>query len=320
MKDTYHLTPFEYGQIKAHLEHDERPAEIRRLVLRPDGEPFSERCILNAVAKLRADPTFRGERQEGSGAPRKTSKRLDNKIIHRVLKYRGEVKVTVPWLRKELPELQGLSDHLIRERLWEAGLVYLRRRRKSLVPDKYIPERLEYAEWVLAQRADSLRKWAYVDGTVWFLTKDEAEQQQRQRLALGPYIYRMADCSDALMSDCVGPSSYAKGQGTPVKVWGLLAEGVLHVYVLPAGQAMNRWWFAWLVEHRLVHWAGDCKHIVQDYERCLRCEEPLEAMAKVGLKLVEEFPRCSQDLNAIEMLACFNDGCLVHLLCFCRSH
>ena len=121
---------------------------------------------LNAVAKLREDPFFRGERQEGSGAPRKTTKRLDNKIVNRVIKYRGEVKVNVPWLRKERAELKALSDHLIRDRLWEAGLVHLRRRRESLVPAKYIPERLEYADWVLAQRADFLKKWAYVDGAV----------------------------------------------------------------------------------------------------------------------------------------------------------
>ena len=271
---SYHLTPFAYGQIKAHMEHLEKPNDLRELVLRADGTMFSEQCIREAMAKLRKDPFFRGDRQKGSGAPRKTSKRLDNKIIHRVLKYRGEVKVNVPWLRRELPELAGLSDHLIRERMWEAGLVYLRRRRKSLVPDKYKPERLEYAEWVIERRADFLKKWAYVDGTVWYIAREAPEQQNSRRAALGPFVYRMADCSDALMSDCVGPSSYAKGQGTPVKVWGLLAEGVLHTYVLPAGQNMNRWWFAWLVEHRLAHWAGDCKYIVQDYERCLRCEEP----------------------------------------------
>ena len=309
----YHLTAFEYGQIKAHLEHEETPAEIRRMVVRPNGEEFSERAISNAIAKLRKDPFFTGERREGSGRPRATSKRVDNKILNRVLKYRGKVKVNVPWLKKELPELRNFSDTLVSERLWEAGLIYLRRRRKSLVPSKYIPERLEYAAWVLKQRSDFLESWAYVDGTVWFLEKTSEQKELNHRASLGPFVYRMADCSDALQSDCVGPSSYAKGQGTPVKVWGLLAKGVLHAYVLPPGQAMNRWWFAWLVEHRLADWAGDCKHIVQDYERCLRCDEPLAAMKKVGLKLVEKFPRCSQDLNAIEMLSLCPASCFLWL-------
>ncbi len=42
--------------------------------------------------------------------------------------------------------------------------------------------------------------------------------------------------------DCVGPSSYWKAQGLPVRVWGLLANGVLHITVLPEGNCMNRWW------------------------------------------------------------------------------
>ena len=40
--------------------------------------------------------------------------------------------------------------------------------------------------------------------------------------------------------------------------------------------------------------------MVCDYEKCLRTEEALHALTKASLKLVETFPKCSQDFNAIE--------------------
>ena len=43
----------------------------------------------------------------------------------------------------------------------------------------------------------------------------------------------MADGSDGLYEDCVGPSSYYKAQGIPVRIWGLLANGQLFVAVRP---------------------------------------------------------------------------------------
>jgi hypothetical protein len=145
-----------------------------------------------------------------------------------------------------------------------------------------------------------LHQWAYSDGTVFFLDRTQEENEHGQRRALGSSVWRRADRSDALYEDCVGPSSYSKAQGSPVRVWGLLAGGELKIYVLPEAQSMNRWWYAWLVEKVFPKWLGDCKYLVQDFERCLRCEEPLEAMRSIGLELVHGYPRSSQDLNAIE--------------------
>ena len=47
-------------------------------------------------------------------------------------------------------------------------------------------------------------------------------------------------------------------------------------------------------------WLGSCRYLVQDFERCLRCQEPLIALEEIGVELVENYPRCSQDFNAIE--------------------
>ena len=155
---------------------------------------------------------------------------------------------------------------------------------------------------MLRRHGATLQRWAYSDGTVFFLDRSEEELASGQRAALGCMAWRRADRSDALRDDCVGPSTYQKGQGTPVRVWGLLAAGILHIYVFPKSEVMNRWWYAWLVERRFPQWleGTECITIVQDYEKCLRCDEPLAAMQTIGVALLEEHPKYSQDLSAIE--------------------
>ena len=103
-----------------------------------------------------------------------------------------------------------------------------------------------------------------------------------------------------MYEDCVGPSAYNKAQGMPVRVWGMLAKGVLFVYVLPKEYVMNRWNYAWLVENRFPKWLNGCDTIIQDYEKCLRCKEPLQAMKEIGVKVLEEHTKYSQDFNSIE--------------------
>ena len=113
-------------------------------------------------------------------------------------------------------------------------------------------------------------------------------------------MWRRTDRKDAMYHDCVGPSSYVKGQGVPVRVWGLLARGVLHVTILPENVAMNRWWYAWVIRRHFSRWLDGCDQVVQDYERCLRCAEPLQEFAKLSVRVIDDYPKCSQDLNAFE--------------------
>ena len=68
----YQFTPFEVGQVKAHMEHGLGCTAIAKRVFKADGKtPFSERAVLNCMTKLRENPRWRGDREEGSGAPRK---------------------------------------------------------------------------------------------------------------------------------------------------------------------------------------------------------------------------------------------------------
>ena len=118
-------------------------------------------------------------------------------------------------------------------------------------------------------------------------------------------VWRMVSGADALYEDCVGPSAYWKAQGAPIRVWGLLAAGVLFIYVLPEGETMNRWWYCWLINTMFPRWlhkaVGHAEvFLVQDHEKCLWCTEPRQALREQGITLLEDYPKCSQDLNAIE--------------------
>ena len=93
------------------------------------------------------------------------------------------------------------------------------------------------------------------------------------RAALGVSVWRQAGGSDALFEEYVDPSAYWKAQGLPVRVWGLLADGVLYITVLPEGQAMNRWLYTWVIEKRFPAWLDEAfgRHrsqvfLVQDHE------------------------------------------------------
>ena len=103
-----------------------------------------------------------------------------------------------------------------------------------------------------------------------------AEKEHTSRGALGTHVWRQASGHDALFEDCVGPSAYWKGQGAPVRVWGLLVNGLLFISVLPAGERMNRKWYARIVTNRFPAWVSKAMgpssrvFLVQDHERTVR--------------------------------------------------
>lgn len=294
------MDTFVVGQIKAHVYHGLGPTAIAAIVKKPDNSHPSVQAVADAISKLDDNKSWRGERASGSGAPRKTTVKMDKMITKQVFKDRGQQKVTVSYLKKMLPALRKVSHGTVENRLAEAGLLYLRRRRKTLVTTKYVTPRKRFATRILTLHQNSLNKWAYTDGTVFYLDKVEDGAEHTKRAALGRYVWRLSDRSDALFSDCVGPSSYNKAQGDPLKVWGVLANGLLHIAVLPKGEHMNRWWYAWIIKRYFPGWLDGCNQLVQDFERCLRCDEPLEELRKLKVELVPDYPKCSQDLNAIE--------------------
>ena len=295
------LTPFEVGQVKAHMEHGLGCSAIAKRVFRSDGEtPFGETAIVNCMNKLTKETDWRGEREEGSGALRKTTAKQDKEIIRWVLKNRGKVKVSVNRVKKQFTYLRTLSDTLVEERLQEADLQYLRRRNKPIVTKEYLQARVDYCRSVKRKHDSTLLKWAYTDGTVYYLDRTESEHENSQRRCLGTHVWRRSSNREALEQDCIGPSNYSKGQGFPFRVWGVLACGVLHIHIVDEGEVIDSTLYSELIEDKFEEWCGPCEYLVCDFERSLRSEEALCALKKIGLKLVDNYPKCSQDFNAIE--------------------
>jgi transposase len=77
--------------------------------------------------------------------------------------------------------------------------------------------------------------------------------------------------------------------------------------VLPDGECMNRWWCQWVIERKFKQWIKDSfgvqkrdVFLVEDHEWCLWTAEPLHAMDSIGVSLLRNYPKCSQDMNPIE--------------------
>ena len=56
---------------------------------------------------------------------------------------------------------------------------------------------------------------------------------------------------------------------------------------LPEKVVMNRWWYAWVVKRYFPTWMDGCDKLIQDYERCLRCEERHRPSDPEGHKMAE---------------------------------
>ena len=218
--------------------------DIAKKIHKPDGSKFTQQgaryciqlCDDNGGLKWDGDVA----KMSLGGRPRDTTGAMDRALTKRVLKHRGSAIVTVAFLQTMLPEWRGVSDTTIGRRLFDAGLAWLRRRRKPLVPAKHKVTRLWWARWVKTRPDGELKRWAYTDGTTFYLARTDDDATSKSRAALGPFGRRQADGGDALYEDCVGPSALWKAQGLPVRTWGLLANGVLHITVLPEGECMNR--------------------------------------------------------------------------------
>ena len=180
------MGPLQVGQVIAHLQHDLNPTQISSRVLKDDGiSTWTPRRMQEVVAKLTEDPEWNGERKEGSGAPRKTTPKQDLALVRELIKQRGKKKVTISYLRRNFDWAKNLSDYALRDRLHEAGLKFMRRRRKSIVSKLYLKPRIRYCTRVLTTSAQELRRVAYTDGTTFFLDRNEEDLEHNQRAALG---------------------------------------------------------------------------------------------------------------------------------------
>ena len=116
---------------------------------------------------------------------------MDKAIKNLVFKNRGRVKATVKLVKKKLKAARKVSDRTVARRLVESGLAWLRRRKKTILTKVHRAARVVFAKWVLAQGAEVLRRWAYTDGTTFYLARSEPEKTASGRMALGGFVWRI---------------------------------------------------------------------------------------------------------------------------------
>ena len=285
--------------------------DIAKLVQKTDKSRPTVRAVQSVLAKHREDPTWRGQEAEGRGAKPKLTAKEKKRLESLVFKERASAKVTIPFCRKRLPFLKRVSEECVRVALHESGLAWLVRRTKRRVPKPDKKARKAYCAWVLKQKQGKLDNFAYTDGTSFYLARFKAEKEDKGVLGLGKYAWRMSNGKDGLWEENVGPSCYAKSQGLPVKIWGFFGRGRLEYHVLPKDGStktkhMNGARYNHLVKTKFAGWRRSCfgrkkpVFLVKDHEKCLWQHRNNDAEQAAGLHLVENFPKSSPDLNAIE--------------------
>ena len=95
-----------------------------------------------------------------------------------------------------------------------------------------------------------------------------------------------------------------------MRIWGLLAAGMLFVHVLKPKEVMNTEKYDWLISNVFPLWLDVAfkgrrrrrpkAHLVQDHERCLWSDDVQAAIEEERINLLD-FPKCSQDLNPCEV-------------------
>ena len=213
------LDPFTRGTIVGLRAAGVTRDDIVQRVKKKDGKRPTLRAVDSVLARHREEPAWRGEDSRAGGRPSLLTAKERKLLLNLVLAERGKAKVTVPYCRRRLPFLRKVSENTVRRELFAAGLAYLRRRGKTAVPKEFRKQRLVYCRWTLRQSASDLRRYAYTDGTTFYLARGPAENHHKQRAA--PAGVR-DDALQDLVPDCCRPAREPLGNSWPRRSWGAI--------------------------------------------------------------------------------------------------
>ena len=185
------LDAFARGQIWGMREAGVGRAEIRKKAKKTDGTRPTLRTVDAVLAKKASDPAWRGEDSSAGGRPRALTAAQSKDFLDLVFAERGKAKVTVSYCRQRLPFLWGVCRKTVQRELHHAGLEWLRRRRKTSVPKDWRKKRVSYCRWLLKLNASDARRFAYTDGTTFYLARGPADVADKRRAALGQFVWRM---------------------------------------------------------------------------------------------------------------------------------
>ena len=219
-KVTYaRLSPLAKGRLIGLYESGLKRSDVLEQVHKKDGTSAGVRTLSRIVKRFQDDPEWDGvEHRDAGGRPRDVTEAQEKKILKILVRDVGKCVVSANYVRKLLPEIRHVRERTVQRTFHRLGYDYLYRRNKAAIGSKYKPDRLKYCDWLLKQDQLFLNKFAYVDGTTFFLPRTEEEQRDKERAALGPRGWRLADGSDGLEDANIGPSAYAKCQGISVRI------------------------------------------------------------------------------------------------------
>ncbi len=147
------LTPFARGQMVGLDKAGVPVPRIRKLVLKKDGKRPSERSVFGVLAKAAAEPDWDGKDSSAGGRPPALSEATKKALVDLVVEERGSYVVTAPFCQKRIPALRKVSPDTVRRALHEAGLAWLRRWVKRVVPKLVKKARVRYAKNLLKRRS-----------------------------------------------------------------------------------------------------------------------------------------------------------------------
>ena len=194
--------------------------QIAAQVAKKDGALVSPRAVDKVISRKRRFPAWRGTDSSAGGRPPAITDAQKRELVRHVFRERGRAVVTVRYCKVRLPFLRPLTKSTVCRYLHEAGLANLTRRLKTGVPPTHQAARVEYCQWLLAKQKRTLARFAYTDGTTFYLARGPVEFDGKKRAALGKFVWRMSSGKDGLHGDNIGGSLYVKAQGKPVKTWG----------------------------------------------------------------------------------------------------
>ena len=218
------LDSFTRGRILGVKDAGKREA-IAKAVCKKDGSHPTLHAVDGVLQHFPSDPAWRGEDSRAGGRPLSLTPKQEKAVRRLVFRERGEAVVTTAFCKKRLESLRPFSDAVVRHSLHRAGLAWLPRRVKAAAPLKYKEDRLAFARWLLGRQRATLKRFAYTDGTTFYLARTVEENADKQRAGLGRYVWRICDGKDGLWDENIGPSCYAKGQGTVASLFFPTTDG-----------------------------------------------------------------------------------------------
>ena len=134
------LTPLQRGMIYMGVLVGMTSSDISAKVAKGDGGKPSAQTVADTARQAEANggSCWDGVLQGHAGRPRKKKLcSLDKEITKLVLKKRGSAQVTAEYVWKVIRAARKVSLRTIQRRLREAGLRWLRRRRKTLLSKEH---------------------------------------------------------------------------------------------------------------------------------------------------------------------------------------